>query len=483
MFARLPRLVALRPVARRARALPALVALSALVVLVLAPSVAHAQEADALAVAEAAQQNLDYVWTILAAALVFFMQAGFALLETGFTRAKNAVNIIMKNVMDASAGALMFFTVGFGLMFGTSAGGWIGTDGFFLMGIEGQPESWTYAFYFFQAVFAATAATIVSGAVAERIKFSGYLVFSVVITGLIYPIFGSWAWGGLFNGGGWLEAMGFIDFAGSTVVHSVGGWAALAGALVLGPRAGKYAADGTPRAIPGHSLPLAALGVFILWLGWFGFNAGSTTAGSTDIALIAMNTFLAAGAGAVGAMVVTWIGRGTPDAAMTLNGVLGGLVGITAGCANLAPGFAILTGAVAGVVVVFATNALEKVVDDPVGAIAVHGVCGAWGTLAAGLFDAGGLSLGQVGVQALGIGAAFLWTFPVSFALFYALDATMGLRINGDLEEVGLDLHEHDVEAYPEFLPRYTDTVNGTPAAGAETTPTEGDGATAVTAS
>jgi Amt family ammonium transporter len=450
-----------------------------LVLAALVPSAAHAQEADALAVAEAAQTNLDYVWTILAAALVFFMQAGFALLETGFTRAKNAVNIIMKNVMDASAGALMFFTVGFGLMFGTSAGGWVGTDGFFLTGIEGQPESWTYAFYFFQAVFAATAATIVSGAVAERIKFSGYLVFSVVITGLIYPIFGSWAWGGLFNGGGWLEAMGFIDFAGSTVVHSVGGWAALAGALVLGPRAGKYAADGTPRAMPGHSLPLAALGVFILWLGWFGFNAGSTTAGSTDIALIAMNTFLAAGAGAVGAMVVTWVTYGTPDAPMTLNGVLGGLVGITAGCANLAPGFAILTGALAGVIVVFATDALERVVDDPVGAIAVHGVCGAWGTLAAGLFDVGGFSLGQVGVQALGIGAAFLWTFPVSFALFYALDKAIGLRINGDLEEVGLDLHEHDVEAYPEFLPRYTDVVNGA----SEPTATEGDGATAVTAS
>ena len=405
--------------------------------------------------AETTQTNLNYVWTILAAALVFFMQAGFALLEAGFSRAKNAVNIIMKNVMDASAGGLAFFAVGFGLMFGTSWGGLVGTDGFFLMGTGDQPETWTYAFYFFQAVFAATAATIVSGAVAERIKFSGYLVFSVAITAVIYPVFGAWAWGGLFNGSGWLEGLGFIDFAGSTVVHSVGGWAALAGALVVGPRRGKYAEDGTPRTIPGHSLPLAALGVFILWLGWFGFNAGSTTAGSTAIAKIALNTFVAAGAGAVLAMAVTWIDGGTPDATMTLNGVLGGLVGITAGCAALTPPFAILTGAVAGAIVVYATRGLERIVDDPVGAIAVHGVCGAWGTLAAGLFDASGFSLSQVGVQALGVAAAFLWTFPVSYALFYVLDQALGLRIEDATEHKGLDRHEHDVEAYPEF------TTNG----------------------
>jgi Amt family ammonium transporter len=397
------------------------------------------------------QTNLNYVWTILAAALVFFMQAGFALLEAGFSRAKNAVNIIMKNVMDASAGALVFYAVGFGLMFGTSWQGLLGTDGFFLTGTGDQPQTWVYAFYFFQAVFAATAATIVSGAVAERIKFSGYLIFSVLITGLIYPVFGSWAWGGLFNGSGWLEGLGFIDFAGSTVVHSVGGWAALAGALVVGPRVGKYAEDGTPRAIPGHSLPLAALGVFILWLGWFGFNAGSTTAGSTDIALIAMNTFLAAGAGAATAMAVTWIDTGTPDATMTLNGVLGGLVGITAGCATLTGPFAIVTGAVAGLLVVYATRAIERVVDDPVGAIAVHGVCGAWGTLAAGLFDAGS-GLAQVGVQAIGIAAAFLWTFPISYAVFSLADRLVGgLRINGDKERLGLDQLEHDVDAYPEF--------------------------------
>ena len=405
------------------------------------------------------QTNINYVWTILAAILVFFMQAGFALLEAGFSRSKNAVNIIMKNFMDVGAGGLVFFAVGFGLMFGTTAGGWIGTDGFFLTGIEGQNETWTWAFFIFQAVFAATAATIVSGAVAERTKFTGYLVFSILITGIIYPVFGSWAWGGLFNGSGWLEALGFIDFAGSTVVHSVGGWAALAGALVVGPRVGKYDENGKPVHIPGHSLPFAALGVFILWFGWFGFNAGSTTTGDTSIALIAMNTFLAAGAGATFAMIVTWLQFGKPDAPMTINGVLAGLVGITAGCANLSPGFAIITGAIAGIIVVYASEWLEKFVDDPVGAIAVHGVCGAWGTLAAGLFDttAGlfgtqGFDPSIIGVQLLGIAAAFIWTFVTSYVLFNIIKSTVGLRVNGKLEAKGLDLHEHDNRAYPEFV-------------------------------
>ncbi|SMO79262.1 ammonium transporter [Fodinibius sediminis] len=415
---------------------------------------------DSAAAAEAATQtNLNYVWTIIAAILVFFMQAGFSLLETGFTRSKNAVNIIMKNFMDVGAGGLVFFAVGFGLMFGTSAGGWIGTDGFFLSGIEGQDTTWTWAFFLFQAVFAATAATIVSGAVAERTKFTGYLIFSIIITAVIYPIFGSWAWGSLFNGSGWLENLGFIDFAGSTVVHSVGGWAALAGALVVGPRVGKYDDQGKPNHIPGHSLPLAALGVFILWFGWFGFNAGSTTTGNTDIALIAMNTFLAAGAGATLAMFVTWVQFGKPDAPMTLNGVLGGLVAITAGCATLSPGSAIITGAIAGVVVVYATEFLDKYVDDPVGAIAVHGVCGAWGTFAAGLFDTtsgifgtGGFDPSVLGVQLIGIAAAFVWTFGVSYVLFSIISNTVGLRVNGQLEAKGLDLHEHDNRAYPEFV-------------------------------
>lgn len=408
------------------------------------------QEA-ALTAAEDVQTNLNYVWTIIAAVLVFLMQAGFALLETGFTRAKNAANIIMKNVMDVSAGALVFFVLGFGLMFGTTLGGWVGTDGFFLSGLGDDP--WTYTFFVFQAVFAATAATIVSGAVAERTRFTAYLLFSIVITGLIYPVFGSWAWGSLFNGSGWLEGLGFIDFAGSTVVHSVGGWAALAGALVVGARTGKYDENGKPRTIPGHSLPQAALGVFILWFGWFGFNAGSTTTGNTDIALIAINTFLAAGAGATGAMLLTWMKDKKPDVAMTLNGVLAGLVAITAGCANLTPGFAILTGAIAGVVVVYATIGLEKFVDDPVGAIAVHGVCGAWGTLAAGMFDMAGMfNPATIGVQAIGIVAAFLWTFPVSYVIFTILKKTVKLRVPEHHEDTGLDYHEHAVQAYPEFI-------------------------------
>lgn len=420
----------------------------------LGSTAAYAQEDSA-----SVQMNINYVWTILAAILVFFMQAGFALLETGMTRSKNAVNIIMKNFMDVSAGGLVFYLLGFGLMFGTTLGGWVGTDGFMLSDTGDQEQTWVWAFFVFQAVFAATAATIVSGAVAERTKFTGYLIFSILITGVIYPVFGSWAWGGLFNGSGWLESLGFIDFAGSTVVHSVGGWAALAGALVVGARVGKYDENGKPNHIPGHSLPQAALGVFILWFGWFGFNAGSTTAGTTDIALIAINTFLAAGAGATASMLITWMQFSKPDAPMTINGVLGGLVGITAGCANLTPGFAIITGIIAGILVVYASQFLEKFVDDPVGAIAVHGVCGAWGTIAAGLFDSTvgimgtqGFDITVVLVQLVGVAAAFIWTFTVSYVLFSIIKSLVGLRVNGQLEQKGLDYHEHDNVAYPEFV-------------------------------
>ena len=416
---------------------------------VLALMTLNSVQAQELA-AETVQDNLNYIWTIVAACLVFFMQAGFAMVEVGFTRAKNALNIIMKNVMDVSAGGLAFFFLGFGIMFGTSAGGWIGTDGFMLMNIGDYSVEWSYTFFFFQAVFAATAATIVSGAVAERTAFNAYLIFSIVITAFIYPVFGSWAWGSLFNGSGWLEGLGFIDFAGSTVVHSVGGWAALAGALVVGPRVGKYI-NGKPQTIKGHSLPTAALGVFILWLGWFGFHAGSTTTGDTSVALIALNTFLAAGAGAFAAMVITWVTTGKPDGTVTLNGVLAGLVGITAGCANLEPIFAIVAGAIAGIICHYSMILLDKFVDDAVGAVSVHGVCGVWGTLAAGLFDSAGFSWSVMGVQAIGIAAAFLWTFPVSYVIFKGIDALIPLRVNGHLEEMGLDLHEHDADAYPEF--------------------------------
>jgi Amt family ammonium transporter len=398
------------------------------------------------------QTNADYVWTLVAAALVFFMQAGFAMVESGFTRAKNAINIMMKNLMDFSIGTLGFFAIGFGLMFGASATGWFGTTGFFLSDFSLDGDPWVLAFWMFQVVFAATAATIVSGAMAERTKFSGYLIYSFVISALIYPIFGSWAWGSLFNGGGWLENLGFIDFAGSTVVHSVGGWAALAGAIVLGPRLGKYTKDGRVKPILGHNMPLAALGVFILWLGWFGFNPGSTTAANTDIAMIFVNTNLAAATGCVLALLSSWLKFGKPEVGMSLNGALAGLVAITAPCATVTPGSAIIIGAVAGVLVVFSVLFFEKIrVDDPVGAISVHGTCGAWGTLSAGIFAIDGFSLSVVGVQLLGIVACFLWVFPAAFIMFKIISKTIGLRVSPEEELEGLDLSEHAGNAYPDF--------------------------------
>jgi Amt family ammonium transporter len=394
---------------------------------------------------------IDYVWTLIAAFMVFFMQAGFAMVEAGFTRAKNAANILMKNLMDFSLGSLIFWAFGFALMFGPTLGGWIGTGGFFLSGYT--DKSWTYVFLIFQTVFAATAATIVSGAMAERTKFIGYLCYTVVITGLIYPVFGSWAWGSLFAGQGWLEDLGFIDFAGSTVVHSVGGWAGLAGAIVLGPRIGKYDSEGRPRPILGHNLPLGALGVFILWFGWFGFNPGSSTAGTDySIASIAVNTNLAAAAGAIGAMIVAWFKFKKPDVSMSLNGALAGLVAITAGCANVSPVSSVIIGLAAGMIVVFSVLSLEKWgLDDPVGAVSVHGVCGAWGTLAAGMFNSGGFSLAIVEVQLIGIGAAFVWTFGTAFIAFKIIDAVVGLRVSPEEESAGLDYTEHGGEAYPDF--------------------------------
>lgn len=398
------------------------------------------------------QTHADYVWTLIAAALVFFMQAGFALVECGFTRAKNAINIMMKNLMDFSMGTLAFWVVGFGIMFGATSTGWFGTTGFFLSDFKVGGDPWVLAFWMFQVVFCATAATIVSGAMAERTKFVGYLLYSVVISALIYPVFGSWAWGSLFNGSGWLEGLGFIDFAGSTVVHSVGGWAALAGAIVLGPRMGKYAKDGSIKPILGHNIPLAALGVFILWIGWFGFNPGSTTAANKDIAMIFVNTNLAAAAGAVLAMFTSWIKFGKPEISMSLNGALAGLVAITSPCATVTPLSAIIIGAVAGVIVVLSVLFFDKIkVDDPVGAVSVHGVNGAWGTLAAGIFNIGGTSAKIIGVQVLGIVACFVWTFGTAFILFKIIDMTVGLRVSTEEEAVGLDHSEHGGNAYPDF--------------------------------
>jgi Amt family ammonium transporter len=406
---------------------------------------------DAPMAADAVQNNLNFVWTLVAGFMVFIMQAGFAMVEVGFTRAKNACNILMKNMMDFSVGALAFWAVGFGLMFGTT-NGFFGTTDFFFSGAAGDGAAWNYAFWMFQVVFAATAATIISGAVAERTKFSAYIVYSVLVSGLVYPIFGSWAWGSLFNGSGWLEGLGFIDFAGSTVVHSIGGWLALAGAIVVGPRIGKFDKAGNVKPIPGHNIPLAALGVFILWFGWYGFNPGSTTTGDTSIALIAVTTTLAAAAGAVAAMLATWIKYGKSDIGMTLNGALAGLVGITAGCANVSPFSAVIIGLVAGVLVLFSVLFFDKIkVDDPVGAVSVHGVCGAWGTLAAGLFDTAGFSLKTVGVQLVGIGACFVWAFGIGLIMFKLIDLVVGMRASKEEEMAGLDYTEHGASAYPDF--------------------------------
>ncbi len=401
---------------------------------------------------ELVQTHADYVWTLVAAALVFFMQAGFAMVEAGFTRAKNAINIMMKNLMDFSIGSIAFWALGFGLMFGASSTGWFGTTGFFLSDFTPGGDPWVLAFWMFQVVFAATAATIVSGAMAARTKYIGYLLYSVIVSALIYPVFGSWAWGSLYHGSGWLEGLGFIDFAGSTVVHSVGGWAALAGAIVLGPRLGKYSKDGKIKPILGHNMPLAALGVFILWLGWFGFNPGSTTAASKDIAMIFVNTNLAAAAGAVLAMFTSWIKFGKPEVGMSLNGALAGLVAITSPCATVTPVSAVAIGAIAGVVVVLSVLFFDRIrVDDPVGAISVHGVCGAWGTLAAGIFNIGGTSAKIIGVQLLGIGACFVWTFATAFVMFKLIDMTVGLRVSPEEEMEGLDVVEHGGNAYPDF--------------------------------
>ncbi len=432
--------------------------------LTLAPAIARAEEAVELL----PQASGNILWTLMAAILVMLMQAGFACVECGFTRAKSAVNIMMKNFIDFSAGALVFFLVGFALMFGTDVGGFIGASGFALGGVtpadaDGQ---WTLTFWFFQSVFAATAATIVSGAIAERTKFSTYLVVTVVITGLIYPISGHWAWGSLWqgdSGAGWLEGLGFADFAGSTVVHSVGAWVGLAGAIVLGPRMGKYAADGSPRAIPGHNIPLAGLGVLLLWFGWFGFNPGSTTTADGTIGYIAVNTTLAAAAGVLAAMATAWARYGKPDASMTMNGALAGLVGITAGCFDVAPAGAIAIGFTSGILCVFSVEFLDRIlkVDDPVGAVSVHGVCGAWGTLCVGLFGApefGGVTglfygggIDQLLVQMLGVAVVFVWAFGLGFLLFKAADIVMGVRVSPEDELKGLDISEHGNEAYSGF--------------------------------
>ncbi|MFA6774707.1 MAG: ammonium transporter [Sphaerochaetaceae bacterium] len=411
--------------------------------------------------------SVDTIWVLLASALVFFMQAGFAMVETGMTRAKNAGNIIMKNLMDFCIGTPAFWILGFGLMFGVTKDGgvlsFIGVPDLFVRGNYGVAGSYpSYAYLIFQTVFCATAATIVSGAMAERTKFSAYCIYSFLISLFVYPISGHWIWGG-----GWLAQVGFHDFAGSTAVHMVGGIAACVGATILGPRIGKYDADGKPKAIPGHSLTLAALGVFILWFCWFGFNGGSTVSMTGDETMVAasrifVTTNLAAACASCSTMIFTWIRYKKPDVSMTLNGSLAGLVAITAGCdAVSVPGSAAI-GIIAGIVVVLSVEFFDKrmKIDDPVGAISVHGVCGALGTLLTGLFsvDQGafyGHGFKFFGVQAVGVLSVALWVTVCMIVIFNVLRKTIGLRVSKDEEIQGLDLQEHGLVAgaYSDFMP------------------------------
>ena len=398
--------------------------------------------------------SLDTVWMLLAAMLVFWMQPGFALCEAGFTQGKNTVNILMKNFVDFMLGSLLFFFVGFGFMFGSDGAGFIGAPNWgdlsFYKGdlpVEG--------FLIFQTVFCATSATIVSGAMAERTKFSMYMVYSAFISLIIYPVEGHWTWGG-----GWLADMGFHDFAGSAIVHSVGGVLALIGAIALGPRRGKYGKDGKSRAIPGHSLALAALGVFILWLGWFGFNPGSQLAASGEVNRLAIShvfltTNLAAAAGGAATLFLTWIKYGKPSLSMMLNGVLAGLVGITAGCDLVSPWGAVIIGTVCGIVLAFAIEFFDHKlhIDDPVGASSVHGVCGILGTLMTGLLATdGGLLYGGgwhlLGVQSLGILVIDSWAAVCGFLLFFGIKKFAGLRVEARVEDEGLDIYEHGESCY-----------------------------------
>ncbi|WP_124981437.1 ammonium transporter [Nonlabens xiamenensis] len=413
---------------------------------------------EALDAALALKGDMGALWITLCAILVFFMQAGFTLVEVGFTRAKNAGNIIMKNVMDLAIGSIMFFTVGYAFMYGdiVVAGGFMRfsseEQGYFLF----HATDWYNLF--FQTVFCATAATIVSGAVAGRTKFSTYLIFSAVLTTIIYPISGSWYWP--FDENAWLNELGFIDFAGSSVVHAVGGGAALVAAKLVGPRIGKYV-DGKVNVIPGHNMLYGALGVLILWLGWFGFNGGSQLAWGGDDTIAAgsviINTNLAAAIGAMAALAYTWLRYGQADLSMTLNGGLAGLVGITAGCGAVSAIGAICIGLICGIVVVMSIEFLDKKlrIDDPVGAISVHGTCGFLGTVLVGVFALeGGLISGDgfklLGVQALGSLSYIGWAVVTSFVLLFVLKKTIGLRVSAKEEEEGLDMHEHGVNIYAE---------------------------------
>ena len=440
----------------------ACIPLAALIVVVWGSAAAaqHKLDLEAYDFSDAAvvKGTLDTIFIFVCAVLVIFMNAGFAMLEAGFCRQKNAVNILSKNLIVFAVAALSYWAIGFALMYG-AGNDFIGLSGFFLSsedpatyGLDPFPAGLPISVSFlFQVAFAATAATIVSGAVAERIKFVDFLVFSVLLVGISYPITGHWQWAG-----GWLSQAGFGDFAGSTVVHSVGGWAALVGAAFLGPRTGKYQQDGSISAIPGHNMAIATLGCLVLWIGWYGFNPGSELAATPNITYIAMTTTLAAAAGGVSATVVSWIRDGQPDLSMIINGILAGLVGITAGCDVINYPFAVLTGLIAGVIVVFSVAFFDSIkIDDPVGAISVHLVCGIWGTLAVGIFGGG-----NIGAQILGIVSIGGFTVAFSAIVWGALKATLGIRVSVEEEIQGLDISEHAMEAYSGFV-KEADVLGG----------------------
>ena len=413
--------------------------------------------------------SVDTLWILMAAVLVFFMQPGFAMLEAGLTRGKNAGNIVMKNFMNFSLGTLAFWIVGFSLLFGRDIGGFIGMPDFFAQHMDlmaGTPYP-DLAFLLFQTVLCAVTAAIVSGAMAERTKFSMYLVYTIFISVLIYPVSGHWTWGGgwLMNGEAgsfMMETFGttFHDFAGSTIVHSVGGWIALVGAAILGPRIGKYGKDGKSRAIPGHNLTIAALGVFILWFGWFGFNPGSQLAAATTddaraISHVFLTTNLAACAGGFFALAVSWMKYGKPSLSLTLNGILAGLVGITAGCDMVSPFGAVIIGTICGILMIYSVEFIDRTlkIDDPVGASSVHGVCGFTGTILTGLFSTSeGLFYGAgwsfLGAQVFGALVVGAWAAGMGFIIFKGLDKIHGLRVSKRVEEEGLDIYEHGESAY-----------------------------------
>ncbi|MCG8330825.1 MAG: ammonium transporter [Chitinophagales bacterium] len=398
------------------------------------------------------------VWMLVATAMVFIMHLGFATLESGFVQKKNVVNILFKNAMIIAIGLLTYYIIGFNLMYpGINEGGFFGFAGFGLSIPEGAAGAIEYADggytywtdFIFQGMFAATAATIVSGAVAERIKLESFLIFATIFVAICYPVTGMWKWGA-----GWLDTAGFYDFAGSTLVHALGGWGALAAVIILGARKGKYSKDGKVRPIPGHSMPLAAMGVFMLWFGWFGFNGGSVlSADPVAVSLVFVTTSLAAAAGAVAAFITSYLLFQSHDLSMVLNGILGGLVGITAGADLMGPGEAIIIGGIAGIIIPFSVVFFDKYLklDDPVGATSVHLVCGIWGTLAVGLLGTKA-SFDQLWIQLYGTLAVGVFTFIFAFSLMYLLKLTIGIRVSDEYETAGLDVKEHDMNAYEETV-------------------------------